>query len=63
MDYDELLEKELSGTFSENLVNLMKSILKINPKERLSFAEIIKHPWFEGHVDEKLNEEFDYKEV
>ena len=28
-----------------------------------TFAEIIKHPWFEGHVDEKLNEEFDYLDM
>ena len=63
LNYEELLEKEIGGKFSDKLLNLMKSILKVNPKERLTFAEIIKHPWFEGRVEEKLNEEFDFLDM
>lgn len=63
MNYEELLDQQIGSKFSANLTNLMKSILKLNPKERLTFAEFIKHPWFEGRVEEKLNEEFDYLDM
>ena len=59
-NYPEIIDKDLGGNFSPQLIDLLKSILKMNPKERLSFSEIIKHPWFVGRVEEKFNEEFDY---
>jgi len=62
-NYTELIDKDISSGFSNQLVDLMKLILKVNPKERISFSEILKHPWFVGHVEEKLNEEFDFKDM
>lgn len=41
----------------------MKSVLKKAPKERISFGDMIKHPWFEGRVEEQLNMEKDYLEI
>ena len=62
-DYDKLLESTLSASCSPLLIDLLKNLLKVNPKERLTFSEILKHTWFEGRVEEKLNEEFDYKDM
>ena len=62
-EYEQLIENSLGSSCSPLLLDLLKNLLKINPKERLSFAQILKHPWFEGRVEEKLNEEFDYKDM
>jgi len=40
----------------------MKGALKKDPQQRLSFAELSRHRWLEGHTPEILNKEHDYKE-
>ena len=38
---------------SDDLVDLLQKMLKVNPKERLSLAEIMEHPWVKNGEEEK----------
>ena len=47
------MEKRYLGKMSKRAVQFMKDILKLDPKDRLSTIEALRHPYFKG-----LNEEF-----
>lgn len=43
--YGRRLEKVVSNVPSEDLEHLLQSMLRANPKQRLSLKEVIDHPW------------------
>lgn len=51
-DWDELLEKVEDQNEREQIIDLIKSMLIINPSDRASAEDILKHPW----LNEKLVE-------
>jgi cyclin-dependent kinase-like len=54
----ETIERRYLGKLSKKALNFMKSILKMNPHERMSVDEALKHPYMEG-----LHEEFNDQET
>jgi len=42
------IEKRYIGKLSPKALNFVKSLLKMNPLERLSAVEALKHPYFDG---------------
>lgn len=46
---------------SKELKNFLESCLKINPKERLNAAALLKHPFITGFVDIEINSAIDIK--
>ncbi len=51
----ELLERRYLGKLSKKALSFMKSILKMDPKERLTSKQAVEHPYFEG-LNQKLGE-------
>lgn len=43
----ETLERRYLGKLSKKALNFMKSLLKMDPKERLTIDEAIEHPYFD----------------
>ena len=41
---------------SETAMDLIKSLLKLNPRERLSIPEILSHPWMQTEIKDELCE-------
>jgi cyclin-dependent kinase-like len=48
----ETLEKRYMGKISKIALNFMKSLLSMNPSERLTASEALKHPYFESLREE-----------
>jgi serine/threonine protein kinase len=46
------IEKRYLGKASPRAINLMKQLLRMNPAERLTAIDAIKHPYFEGIREE-----------
>ena len=44
---------------SDELVDLLEGALRKDPSERLKFAQILEHKWFEGKVEINLSTEED----
>ena len=44
----ETLEKKYLGKMSKKALSFMKALLKMDPKERLTASEALRHPYFEG---------------
>jgi serine/threonine protein kinase len=36
------------ANLSEDVIELMEGMLKINPRSRLTVDEVLNHPWFDG---------------
>lgn len=43
----ETLERRYLGKLSKKALNFMKSLLRMDPKDRISLKEAIKHPYFD----------------
>ncbi len=43
----ETLERRYLGQLSKKALNFMKSLLKMDPKDRLNSTEALNHPYFE----------------
>ena len=50
----ETLEKKYLGKLSKKALSFMKACLKLNPAERITAAEALKHPYFEDLREEDL---------
>lgn len=48
----ETLERRYLGKLSKKTLNFMKSLLKMDPKERLNVSEALAHPLFDGLREE-----------
>ena len=46
---------KLFGKISEEAQDLIKKLLKVDPNERISSAEILQHPWLQVGTDVILN--------
>lgn len=44
----ETIERRYLGKLSKKALNFMKSVLKMDPKDRLTVDTAIEHPYFEG---------------
>ena len=58
-DFAKLVETELKD-FSWDLVQLVKACLAKEPAVRPTFAQILKHSWFEGRQEETLSTDIDW---
>ena len=47
----ETIERRYLGKLSKKALSFMKSLLKMDPKERMTCSEAMKHPYFEDYVD------------
>ena len=52
----ETLEKKYLGKLSKKALSFIKSILRMDTKERLTAASALQHPYFEGLSDLTINE-------
>lgn len=43
--------------FSNDLIDLVSNLLNIDPKRRYSLADVTRHPWFSGPVQDSMNGE------
>ena len=48
MSRPETLEKKYLGKLSKKAMSFMKACLKMDPKERITAADCLTHPYFEG---------------
>ena len=42
------IERRYLGKLSKKALNFMKSLLKMDPKNRITSEEALRHPYFEG---------------
>ena len=47
----ETIERRYIGKLSKKALSFMKSLLKMDPKERLTCSEAMKHPYFEDYLN------------
>tara|TARA_B110000285_G_C14786735_1_gene451098 strand:+ start:421 stop:645 length:225 start_codon:yes stop_codon:yes gene_type:complete len=62
IDFHKLIDdKCLSkiGKFSDELIDLLKGILVKDPVQRMTFKQIMDHPWFAGFVPLTLSTRID----
>lgn len=46
------IEKRYLGKINGKALNFLKSLLKMEPKQRLSSIDALKHPYFDGMREE-----------
>lgn len=46
------LDKKYFGKICQKGLSLIKSLLKMNPKERMTAAEALEHPFFEAEREQ-----------
>ena len=51
----ETLEKRYLGKMSSKAINLMKGMLAMEAKDRMTAIECLAHPFFEGLRDDEIN--------
>ena len=44
----ETIEKRYLGKINQKALNFIKSLLRMNPEQRLTAIDALKHPYFDG---------------
>ncbi|EGR33623.1 protein kinase domain protein [Ichthyophthirius multifiliis] len=59
----ETLERRYLGKLSKKALNIMKGMLKMDPQERITIEEAMKHPYFDEIRDQYKNENEEPKNI